>query len=152
MVIIYCIEDINDLKYIGSTTQKLTTRMSQHRWEQNHDHKTKSKELNLYNCIIYPLEECEECNRKEREKYHINNIECVNKYKLTSTPGKQYYKDNKEHIKNRVKNYRENNKEKIKQYNKDNEIKKKYYNKEYYQKNIEYYRIRRKEYYQRNKK
>ena len=30
MVIIYCIEDINDLKYVGKTTQELRERFNQH--------------------------------------------------------------------------------------------------------------------------
>ena len=32
---IYLIEDINDLKYVGSTTQKLNIRLSEHKSHKN---------------------------------------------------------------------------------------------------------------------
>jgi hypothetical protein len=82
MVVIYCIEDINDYKYIGSTNQGIKIRLSQHQCELRRSSNTSSSKLNLYNCIIYPLEDCEEDMRKERERYWINKIECVNTQKL----------------------------------------------------------------------
>jgi hypothetical protein len=82
MVIIYCIEDINDLKYVGSTKQKLEKRLNQHKDIRTDGKKCSSKKLNLYNCIIYPLEECEEDLRKEKERYWINRIDCVNTLRL----------------------------------------------------------------------
>ena len=83
MVSIYCIEDINNLNYIGSTIQKLNQRLGQHKTDKiRRPSVFSSSELNLNNCKIYELEKCEQSNRKERESYWINKMECVNKYKL----------------------------------------------------------------------
>ena len=123
MVTIYCIEDINDLKYVGSTSQKLNRRLNQHRCRLN----CSSSKLNLHNCIIFPLETCEESNRKEREKYWINKIDCVNTNKLNfskreydSEYAREWYKKNKEKKREYMREWRENNRE---------------YHREYYQKN-----------------
>ncbi len=139
MVVIYCIEDINDLKYVGSTKQNIERRLSEHRTHQRRNNNCSSSKLNLYNCIIYQLEECEELERKERERYWINKIDCVNTRKLNGRDmikrteyekqykkqyNKQYYHKNKDKIKqDRIKN-----KDKIKEYNKE-------YQKQYYLKN-----------------
>ena len=79
-MIIYCIEDINDLKYVGKTKQKLYQRLSEHISHRNRE--CSSNKLNLFNSIIYTLEECEKEVSKEREKYWINKIDCVNILKL----------------------------------------------------------------------
>ena len=63
MVKIYCIEDCDGLKYVGSTIQKLNERLYHHR---SHNQCT-SRELNLYDCKIYLLEECDDNFRKVRE-------------------------------------------------------------------------------------
>jgi len=84
MVTIYCIEDINDLKYVGSTTVSLKSRLNRHIRSKRNNERMSSKELNLYNCIIYPLETCDESVRYRTERYWINKIDCVNirgKYK-----------------------------------------------------------------------
>jgi predicted GIY-YIG superfamily endonuclease len=82
MVTIYCIEDINDLKYVGSTTQKLKQRFTNHISDKRCNKTCSSRELNLENSIIYPLEECSKEDRREREKYWINKLDCVNVLKL----------------------------------------------------------------------
>ena len=83
MVKIYCIEDINDLKYVGSTKQKLYNRLSSHRQrKKGNRNNCSSKHLNLEYCVIYTLEECEASQSKERERYWINKLDCVNHYKL----------------------------------------------------------------------
>jgi len=81
---IYCIEDINGKKYVGSTKQHyLCNRLSGHRQNKKNNKKDiSSYELDLDNCKIYLLEECDDEKRKERESYYINKIDCVNKYKL----------------------------------------------------------------------
>jgi len=78
MATIYCIEDINGLKYVGSTIQSLQLRM------YGHIHKTScsSRALDLHNSKIYELEKCELSKKKERERYWINKIDCVNIKKL----------------------------------------------------------------------
>lgn len=75
---IYCIEDINDKKYIGSTARDINVRLIEHRYKQRNQLGTTSQNLNLYNCIIYVVEECDASERLEREKYWIKNTDCVN--------------------------------------------------------------------------
>ena len=97
MVTIYCIEDINDLKYVGSTKLKLNKRLIKHRCDKNKNHYYSSSKLDLDNCKIYSLEICNESNRKERERYWINKIDCVNQLKLN-------YNHNEYHVNWRKKN------------------------------------------------
>ena len=91
MATIYCIEDINDLKYVGSTNQKLNDRLYGHRSAKKKNDSITSSKLNLYNCIIYPLETCSESDRFEREKYWINKIDCVNERKLNWAENRSEY-------------------------------------------------------------
>lgn len=98
MVIIYCIEDINDLKYVGSTKMKLSDRFQAHKSKKD----CSSTKLNLYNAIIYPLEECEEDLRKEKEQYWINKIDCVNIYKAFGFNKKEYHKEYKKNNRERI--------------------------------------------------
>ena len=146
MVVIYCIEDINDIKYIGSTTQKLGARLTGHKQDVKRGN-CSSRELNLYNCIIYELETCSQEQRKERESYHINNTECVNINKLNYTRQecqREYQRKNKEKIskKNREyqRGYYEKNKEKVNNYKRQHRLD-----------NIELYKKRAREKYIRMK-
>jgi len=83
MVKIYCIEDINDLKYVGATSQSLTRRFQKHQSnKRNKDGNCSSNKLHLEHSIIYELEECEKSDRHEREKYWINKLNAVNTEKL----------------------------------------------------------------------
>ena len=111
MVTIYCIEDCNSLKYVGSTKQKLNRRLSRHKSDKKRNHWCSSSKLDLDNCKIYSLESCNESNRSERERYWINHIDCVNEYKLNSMTTeytKQYYKQ-----------WCDNNKDQKKKFNKE---------------------------------
>ena len=114
MTTIYCIEDINDLKYVGSTINKLNVRLAKHRYDKKTNRYKSSSKLNLENCIIYPLETCSESDRFEREKYWINKIECVNQIKFNFDQ-KEWNKNNREKINETQRKYRKNNLEKNKE-------------------------------------
>tara|TARA_R110002073_G_scaffold163722_1_gene319961 strand:+ start:88 stop:543 length:456 start_codon:yes stop_codon:yes gene_type:complete len=127
MVSIYLIEDINDLKYVGSTTMKLNKRLTGHRGDKKIGKYCSSSELNLDNCMIIELDHCNLEDRKEREQYWINKIDCVNIVKLNGRDkdkkkeyNKEYREKNKEKLKEKKKEYdreyREKNKDKLKEY------------------------------------
>lgn len=115
------------LSYIGSTNTKyINTRLSQHK----NTYEKFRNDAYGYNTVfsifdktddvkIEVLEECDDNLRYDREHYHINNTECVNKinhkYRKEYYNSKEYYEDNKERIKQRVKNYYHNNKDKTKE-------------------------------------
>ena len=110
MVSIYLIQDCNGLKYVGSTTQKLNNRLSNHITDKKRNSYCSSQKLNLDKCEIYLLETCDESNRKERERYWINEFDTVNQKKLNF--------DKKEYQKEYDKEWGKNNKEHKKEYNK----------------------------------
>jgi len=99
MVLIYCIEDINGLKYVGSTKQNMYRRFRQHYCDMKRGGKCTSNKLDLLNCEIYELELCEESNRTERESYWINKLYSVNTYKLNhnhNLSARIYHHNNKD--------------------------------------------------------
>ena len=117
-MIIYCIEDINDLKYVGKTNRKLHDRWRRHVSDKYNPnaHGPSSSKLNLLNSIIYPLEECEEEVSKERERYWINKLDCVNENKLhcdVKIYTKKWNDNNRGRKREQQKKYREKNKDKI---------------------------------------
>jgi len=118
IVRIYCIEDCNGLKYVGSTKRTLKRRLSGHREKINH---CMSRELDLENCKIYTLEETDEEHRNIREQYWMDNIDCVN-YQNTIFNKKEHYENNKEHFVKYKHQWYEKNKDKINQRNKDNRM------------------------------
>ena len=75
------IEDINDMKYVGSTTTPLNERLSRHKYHKKTGTYCSSSKVNLYNCMIIELERCNLEQRKERERHWINEIDCVNQIK-----------------------------------------------------------------------
>ena len=121
MVSIYCIEDINDLQYVGKTTQKLNDRLTGHRQSKKEKGDCSSRILNLDYCIIYKLEDCEKGLSNDRERYWINKLNTVNIHKLNGEDiekrrerNKIDYKQNKQYYKNHWENYYEKHKETIK--------------------------------------
>ena len=107
MISIYCIEDINDLRYVGKTKQKLKDRFNNHLCEKKLNRtNTSSNKLNLENSIIYEIEKCEEKDSKEREAYWIKELNAVNILKLNV--------DRKEALRISALNYWKNNKEAVK--------------------------------------
>ncbi len=94
--------------YIGSTVQKLSKRKAGHQEKykiylqtnDKHHYTTSFKLIELGPVDICLLEEYP-CQSKEqlhaRERYYIENNQCVNKY-IPSRTDKEYYEDNKESI------------------------------------------------------
>ncbi len=130
-------------QYIGSTCTTLVKRLSNHKSKWN-----KCKSNNFVNPKIFLIEDYP-CERKDqllmRERYHIENTECVNLHNPISSPEeklqkkKEYYAihskeiveknreynkqwriDNKEHCKMRDAKYRSEHLEDKKQYYLDN--------------------------------
>jgi hypothetical protein len=114
--------------YIGSTIQPLSRRLSGHVIKKNTDKKYKSKDIILrgdYQIVLIENYSCnsrEELEKKERE--HIENNICVNRYIPTRTT-KEYYEENKEKIDN--------------------------YKKEHYSENIVHFTKYKKDWYEKNK-
>lgn len=122
-------DDTECLPYIGATTNRLATRLGQHKrnfklWKNNkHNFITSFKLFEQYgpeNCEIILIEDYK-CDNKEqlnsRERYYIENIDCVNKY-IPGRTRKEYYENNKEAISTQQKEYYEDNKEAILEYRK----------------------------------
>ena len=111
MISIYCIEDINDMKYIGSTKQPLNNRLSGHKTDKRGGIiYCSSSKLHLEHSIIYELERCHEHERTERERYWINEIDCVNIIKLhldTKISHKQFRLRNKDKLYDYQREYRQ---------------------------------------------
>ena len=87
---IYKIWDLGTQEcYIGSTKQKyVADRIARHRnyMKNQGEYCSSSKVLKNNNYDYICIEECSQENRKERERYHINNTPlCVNERKLNFT-------------------------------------------------------------------
>jgi hypothetical protein len=99
--------NVTGLCYIGSTTLKLSQRLSKHknnykRYKNGKCHNVTSfKVLENDDYDIILLEKVQNCTSKEelyaRERYYIENNDCVNRCIVGRTQ-KEYYEDNKEKI------------------------------------------------------
>ena len=116
-------------KYVGSTIQTLSMRMSSHRanykaWLKGTGNTcTIFYEFQKYGVEQFHIELVEDypCEREEqlyaRENFFIRQEDCVNKQMAITTPEetkqyfKQYYQDNKEHLSQKMKQNHEANKE-----------------------------------------
>ena len=114
-----------DKIYIGSTTQPLCKRFTNHKTDLKKNTTVTSKEILKYDDVMITLIETYQCNDKneleKRERYHIENNNCVNKQIPTRT-GKEYRDSNKDMLKQ----YRLDNQDKIKQWEYDNREKRNY--------------------------
>jgi hypothetical protein len=146
------INDVNGMTYYGSTVQTLSMRMTKHRSDYKKKiSKTYESFGNIDDCKIF-LVELYPCNLKielgQRERYFIENNQCVNKCIPTQTI-QEYRLKNKEKINEQEKKYYELNKEKIneqeKKYRQVNKEKISEKKKEYYQLNKEKYKEKIKE-------
>ncbi len=115
---IYLIRDIHGLKYVGITKLSLKKRLQNHESCKRTGIYCSSHKLDFTCCKISILEDdITEENKREREQYWIDKIECVNvnnaiydikeyskKYhqehkEERNEISKQYYKENKEYQK-----------------------------------------------------
>ena len=120
---IYKIIDVGYTKcYIGSTTEKLSSRMAKHRYtfstsKDNTASCLLFREFGIENCKI-ELIELYPCQSKEelyaREGFHIRTMECVNKIVAGRTQ-KEKYEENKQEILQKMKLYRDEHKEEIRE-------------------------------------
>ena len=109
------------LTYFGSTTQKyLSQRMTKHRHSSN---TSSSREIIKFPDCQITLIESFPCNSKDelraRERYYIENNECVNKCIPGRTPQesrRNYCEQNKEKIAENKKNWDLQNKDKVAEY------------------------------------
>ena len=127
--------------YIGSTTQSLAKRKSQHKGQHKGMKDCCSKLLfEKYDDVRIELLECCPCDNKEelakREGEFIRNNNCINRC-IAGRTQKEYYEENKEKILEQKKEYKQNNKEKILEYQKDYYEHNKEQKKEYYENNKE---------------
>jgi hypothetical protein len=113
-----------NLTYYGSTTGELETRLSRHKYCYNCYIKNKYHYVTIFDILknndykIFLIENVNCNNKKElqlREKYFIENNECINNY-IPCRTKIEYNETNKEKIKEYQDEYRINNKEKIKEY------------------------------------
>ena len=138
--------------YIGSTTQSLSNRMSEHKKDYRNykcgkpvSYKTSYSlfdEYDVTNCKIELIElfpcGCKEELRK-REGFHIKNTECINKY-IAGRTAKEYRIDRKEYLSEYDKKYRETHIDAVREKDKRK-----------YERNREAILQRKKEYYEMNK-
>jgi len=99
--------------YYGSTIQKyVSDRISRHKNRKN----CRSRQILDRNNYYYELIEDYSCNNKKeletRERWYIENNECINKFIPTRTK-KEYYENNKETMVEKQKEYYQQNKERI---------------------------------------
>ena len=109
------------LTYYGSTVNELRKRLAQHK---NNTNTCSSKllfepgdKVQIFLVEEYPCESKMHLNARER--WWIENNECVNKY-IPNRSKKEYYQANKDKLKTYSEAYREANKDKIKAYREAN--------------------------------
>ena len=126
-----------DLVYYGSTTQPLAKRMGEHRAPSN---KCSSDQVIDVGGAYIVLVEDFPCDRKEqlnaRERWYIENNECVNKH-VPGRTRKEYYAANREKIKDDSNEYYAANREKAKNYASNHYAANREKKRAYYKKNKE---------------
>jgi hypothetical protein len=158
------VDNTNGNVYIGSTCEPtLAKRLAKHRGHYKeylkggYNFVTSFKILENNDYSIVLLEEFP-CETKDqllaRERYYIENNECVNKVVPTRTI-KEYYQDNKDKLIDYQKQWREDNKDKLidyqKQWREDNKDKLIDYQKQWREDNKDKRIDYQKEYYEQNK-
>ena len=109
MYSIYKICDLDTGKlYIGSTKQKINQRLNSHKYKSKKGiSRCSCRDFNWDNVTIEEIE-LVEIEHLQRERYHINNIECVNKDRPIVTE-----EERKEKLRECTEKIKEEGKEKI---------------------------------------
>ena len=149
-------DNTNGNVYYGSTKENyLSSRIANHRnhykrYLEGKGNFVKSFDILKNNDYSYSVVEKIEYNEKyelhQRERFYIENNECINKY-IPNRTSKEFYHDNKD----KIKQYREQNKDKIKQQIKEYYEKNKEQKKEYYEKNKDKIKEYKEQYREQNK-
>ena len=119
---VYKITD-GELVYYGSTTSSLKQRLCSHKCPNND---CETRQMNKDNMTIELIEEVEDKEQlKWRERYYMENNECVNikipiltkeEYRLNGLKAKKiYYQKNKELLRQKYKGFYDKNKVKYKE-------------------------------------
>ena len=113
------IDNTNGNVYIGQTIQQLDKRLNQHRTRMS------CTSRDIIKNGDYRIELIEETDDKTRERYWIDNTECVNKV-MPGRSHKDWREENKDKIKQAKREYdkiyREKHKDKIKAYRDRNKL------------------------------
>ena len=132
-------DNTNGNVYYGSTIQNVSQRVSEHRrnykrYLYGSGNNCKSYDIIANEDYDYTIEEVVEYEKMyefyNRERWYIENNDCINKY-IPNRTHKEYYEQNREQLCDKIKDYREKNKEQIKEYQKEYRENKKVQIKEY---------------------
>ncbi len=110
------VDNTNGDVYIGITKLKLYQRLNNHK--QDFKRGSTSISRDIIKNGDYRIELIEETDDKTRERYWIENTNCIN----ITIPGrtrKEHYEDNKKRLTERNRNYQQENKEYFTNYNKN---------------------------------
>jgi hypothetical protein len=130
-------DNTNGNVYYGSTKEKVSSRITKHRFDYKKYLEGKKNHIRSFDilcnndysyCVVEEIEFENKWELLNRERYWIENNDCLNKY-IPNRTNKEYYQDNKEIITKKHKEYYEDNKEKMKEimkkYREDNKEKNK---------------------------
>ena len=124
------VDNTNGNIYIGITTQTLKQRLACHKSLKDCSSRAIIKNGD------YKIELIEETDDKTRERYWIENTDCVNRI-IPGRTKKEYNKEYRENNREKIKEWRENNKEKAKEYYENNKESISQYHKKYRENNRE---------------
>jgi hypothetical protein len=167
------VSNYTDDIYIGSTCNTLSRRKSGHLKDYKrylsgkYNYISSFKLFEKGNVDVVLIEECSVHNKDElhrRERYFIENYNCVNKcipgrtkkeyYDDNKDKFKEYYEVNKDNVKQQKKQYYEVNKDNVKQQSRqhyeNNKDKVKQQTKQYYENNKDKVKQQTKQYYENN--
>ena len=162
---IYMIESkIGNVRYYGSTVQTLKQRLTKHKTDKKrYEEGKKTSYKTSYQILDYDdyeisLVQVFSCRSKKeletRERWYIENNECVNKFIPTRTK-KEYYEEHKEEINERNKKWYDEHRQKVKEYNKEyhqrNKQERSQQKKKYREEHKERILQQKKDYYEKNK-